>query len=362
MILHLNNAKTWRGGEQQLAYLVLGLKQKKIPQLVIGQPNSELQKRIADKVEFIPLKTRGEYDIFAAYEIYKICKERGVKLIHTHTGGSHGIGLLVKYFWKDVFLLVSRRVDFHINQNFFSKRKYLSDKVDYFLCVSDRIKEVLLEDGIHPEKLITVHSGIDLDKFKNYKLQKNIREELGVSKDTILIGNVAALVDHKDQKTLLRAISKMESKKKYKVLILGAGELENELKSLSKELNLEDKVFFLGFKPNILDYYFSFDIFVMSSKEEGLGTAILDAMAVGLPIASTSGGGISEILGTRVGSFLVNVGDSNSLAKSLDNLVEDKKRRELFGKKNKIEVKKFSVENTIQKTYEIYLSLLGTLE
>ena len=362
MILHLNNAKTWRGGEQQLAYLVQGLKQKKIPQIVVGQPGSELQKRISDKVEFIPLKTRGEYDIFAAYKIYKLCKQRGVKLIHTHTGGSHGIGLLVKFFLKNVFLLVSRRVDFHINKNYFSKKKYFSNQIDYFLCVSDRIKEVLLEDGILPEKLITVHSGIDLEKFKSYNLQKNIKEELGISKDTVLIGNVAALVDHKDQKTLLKAISNMKTKKKFKVLILGSGELENNLKELSKELRLEDQILFLGFKSNILDYYFSFDIFVMSSKEEGLGTAILDAMAVGLPIASTSGGGISEILGTGVGSFLVDVGDYKSLANCLDKLVDDKKLRELFGKKNKVEVKNFSIEKTIQKTYEIYLSLLGTLE
>ncbi len=360
MILHLNNAKTWRGGEQQLYYLATGLAKKNIPQIVIGKPGSELESRLKDKVEFIPVNMKNEYDLFSVWKIKKICEEREVKLIHTHTANSHSIGLLTKLFLPKLFLLVSRRVDFPISKNPLSKRKYLSEKVDYFLCVSNKIKEVLYKDGVNPKKLLTVHSGIDLEKFPNHQTEIDIRNEHGISEDTILIGNVAALVDHKDQATLIRAIPMIKTKNKFMFMIIGEGELEQDLKYLAKELRVEDKIIFTGYKKNILDYYKAMNIFTLTSKEEGLGTSILDAMSASLPIIATRGGGIAEMLEKNSGSFLENIGDYTSLTKDFIKLIESEKLRKEFGKLNKEKVKEFSVENTIEKTLQIYNSLLRT--
>lgn len=358
MILHLNNAKTWRGGEQQLYYLIMGLAERKIPQLLICQPNSELEKRIDNQIPVNSISMLGEYDIFAAKKIAKIIKSNNVKLIHTHTGAAHGLGILTKLYAPNVKLVVSRRVDFHINTNPLSKRKYYSNKIDYFLTVSNRIKEVLIEDGINPEKVITVYSGIDLKKFETSGNKENLINEFDIKKDTVVIGNIAALVDHKDQETLLRAIPYIQSEKDFRFFLVGAGELETKLKNLAKELKIEDKVTFTGFRNDIIDFYSLLDIFTLTSKEEGLGTSVLDAMTNSLPIVATNGGGIGEMLQDQKGSLLANVGDYMKLAENYSTLINNPSLRKEYGNKNKELVKAFSIENTIQKTIQVYNSLL----
>ncbi|HNB98292.1 MAG TPA: glycosyltransferase, partial [Leptospiraceae bacterium] len=253
--MHLNNSRTWRGGEQQLYYLVCGLAERKIPQILIGQPNSELESRISEKVKFFPIKMKGEYDLIAAYKIAKIAKENQVKLIHTHTGATHGLALLAKFFFPSPKLVVSRRVDFHINKNPLSLRKYYSKRIDYFLTVSNRIKEVLIEDGVRPEKVVTVYSGIDLNKFKEAGNRNKLLKEFNIPSDTVIIGNVAALVDHKDHETMLRSIALIQTEKKFIFFLVGAGELETKLKNLVMELGISDKVVFTGFRNDIKDFY-----------------------------------------------------------------------------------------------------------
>ncbi|MBK7055073.1 MAG: glycosyltransferase [Leptospiraceae bacterium] len=358
MILHLNNSRTWRGGEQQLYYLINGLAEKNIPQILIGQPGSELESRIGNKIPFFPIRMLGEYDLLAARKIVKIVKENNVKLIHTHTGAAHGLGLMTKVFLPQLKLVVSRRVDFHINKNPLSKQKYHSQKIDYFLTVSNRIKEVLIEDGVDPEKVVTVYSGIDLTKFAEPGDKKKLLQEFQLSKDTVIIGNVAALVDHKDHETLLRAVPRIQTEKNYIFFIVGAGELESKLKTLTKELGIEDKVIFTGFRNDIKDFYALFDIFTLTSKEEGLGTSVLDAMANKLPIVATNGGGIGEMLQDGKGSLLASVGDYTKLAEHYTRLIDNPTLRTEYGKKNKESVKAFSIENTIQKTILVYNSLL----
>jgi glycosyltransferase involved in cell wall biosynthesis len=358
MILHLNNSRTWRGGEQQLFYLVKGLLVRNIPQIIIGQPNSELEARIGNLIPFFPIKMLGEYDLLAAKKIANIAKEKKVQLIHTHTGATHGLGLLTKLFLPKLKLVVSRRVDFHINKNPLSRRKYFSDKIDYFLTVSNRIKEVLIEDGVEPEKIVTVYSGIDLNKYSIEGNKKKLVDEFFIDKDTIVIGIVAALVEHKDHETLLRAVSRIDTSKKFIFILVGAGELEPKLKILTRNLGIEDKIIFTGFRNDIQDFYALFDIFTLTSKEEGLGTSVLDAMANNLPIVATNGGGIGEMLEHGKGALLAGVGDYSALATHYKKLIESPSLRNDYGKRNKESVKAFSIENTIQKTLLVYNSLL----
>ncbi|MCE9499141.1 MAG: glycosyltransferase, partial [Leptospira sp.] len=192
MILHLNTSGTWRGGEQQLLYLALGLKKNNIRQVVAGQPGSELEKKcIESEIQFLAVRMRAEIDFFAVLQLRKFLSENPVKLIHVHTAKAHSIALLVKLKFPDVRLFVSRRVDFHINKNPLSKLKYFSEKNDLFLTVSERIKEVLIEDGIDAEKIVTVYSGIDLSRFRKLPSSAGLRKEFGIDPKTILIGNVA---------------------------------------------------------------------------------------------------------------------------------------------------------------------------
>jgi glycosyltransferase involved in cell wall biosynthesis len=360
LILHINTAKTWRGGEQQLFYLAMGLKKTDFPQIIVGLPHSVLEAKCKEEsLPFVPVSIFGEWDIFAGKKIATIAKKNGIQLIHTHTAKAHSIGLLAKFFYPSLKLIVSRRVDFSIRKNHFSKRKYFSAKNDMFLCVSNQVKKILLEDGVNPEKLLTVHSGIDLKKFSSMPDPSLIRSEFSISDNQIIIGNVAALVDHKDQETLLKSIPHIQTNIPFVFMIVGSGELESKLKLLAKELQVEDKVIFTGYRTDVLSFLSAFDIFTLTSKEEGLGTSVLDAMASNLPLVVTDGGGIGEMVEHEKGGFVSRVGDSMSLAKAYSILIERQDLREKFAKFNLKQVKQFSVNETIKKTIQVYKTFIN---
>ncbi|MCB1177326.1 MAG: glycosyltransferase [Leptospiraceae bacterium] len=358
MILHINTAKTWRGGEQQLLYLAEGLHKRNIPQVVVGLPDSELQSRVGD-IPFEPVNIKGEWDIFSAFKIIKLINKYNIKLIHTHTARAHTIGLFIKIFKPKLILVVSRRVDFSIKKNLGSKLKYYSPKNNIFLAVSGKIREILVEDGVDPEKVITVYSGINLKKFDAKVNIAKLKKEFNLSRNTIIVGNIAALVDHKDQKTLLKAFSLIPSLKNIKLFILGEGELEEELKALARDLHLGDRVIFTGFRKDVPEFLKLFDIFTLTSKEEGLGTTILDAMCNSLPIVATSAGGIGEMIDHEEGGYLAEPKDSVRIAEYIEKLASEKSLRTKFGKYNLKNVEKFSVENTILKTIDVYSNFLG---
>ena len=359
MILHLNTASSWRGGERQSLFLAEGLKKRNIPQIIVGVPGSELEKRAKDNFTFIPLKMRGEWDVSSVLSLIKIIKNNNIKLIHTHTARAHTIALIAKYIYPNFSLVVSRRVDFHINKNIFSKMKYTSSLVDLFLTVSNRIKDILIEDGVDPEKIITVYSGIDPLPFKTKKSITHLKKEFSIPPKTTVIGNIAALVDHKDQETLIKAVALLPSSLKFKLLIVGEGELEAHLKSIVKALNLEDKVIFTGFRTDIPDLLRLFHIFALTSKEEGLGTSVLDAMMCQLPLVVTKGGGIPEMVDHEKGGYLAEVKDIIKIYEYLQILIKDTNLRKQLGTYNGSAVKKFFINATIEKTIYVYSSLLG---
>lgn len=359
MILHLNTASTWRGGERQALYLAEGLKKRNIPQIIVGLPGSELESRSKDLFNFIPLAMRGEWDLSSVLALIEIIKNNNIKLVHTHTARAHAIALMAKFLYPNFFLVVSRRVDFHINKNFFSKLKYTSGLIDLFLTVSNKIKDILIYDGVAPEKIITVYSGIDPILFKNKKSIAHLKEEFQISPKTIIIGNIAALVDHKDQETLIKAVSLLPASLKFKLLIVGEGELESHLKSLVKSLNIEDRVLFTGFRTDIPELLRLFDIFALTSKEEGLGTSVLDAMINLLPLVVTKGGGIPEMVDHEKGGYLAEVRDIKKIYEYLEILIKDSALRKKFGTYNSNAVKKFYINTTIEKTIYAYSSLLG---
>ncbi len=362
-IAHLNTAHTWRGGEQQVLYLASLIQKHGGRQIVIGQPNSELEKKCAENsIPFRAVKIRGEWDILSAGRIVKIIKENKISLLHTHTARAHAVGLMVKKRCPEICLVVSRRVDFPVSGNFFSRRKYLTPLVDRYLAISENVRQVLIEGHVPASRIRIAYSGIDLSRFSKMPDPSYLRKEFRIRPGDIVAGNVAALTDHKDQKTLLDAFSLVRKKKpaneKIRLFILGEGELRESLLAQTRLLGLENAVVFTGFRTDVLSFLSLFDIFVMSSKEEGLGTSVLDAMASGLPVVATCGGGIPEMIDHGQGGLLCNVGDAAGLGDGIDKLADSAQLRKKYAKYNLQKVKKFSCESTFHSTIEAYAELL----
>ena len=147
--------------------------------------------------------------------------------------------------------------------------------MDAFICASNFIREMLIDDGLPADRLTVVYEGIDLERIAAAP-EIDIHKEFWLPHGAPIVGNVAALVPHKGQRHLIDAAALVLQKvPDARFLIVGAGELEASLRHQVKRLNLEKHIIFTGFRPDVLSLHKAFDFYVMSSVTEGLGTSAL---------------------------------------------------------------------------------------
>jgi glycosyltransferase involved in cell wall biosynthesis len=176
-----------------------------------------------------------------------------------------------------------------------------------------------------------------------------------------VVGNVAALVPHKGQRYLIDAAHLVVQRvPDARFIILGEGELREHLEKQVHEHHLEKHVLLPGFRTDVLGCIRSFDLFVMSSVTEGLGTSLLDAMAASRPIVATTAGGIPEIVEDNVNGLLVPPRDAHELAAAIVRALKDAPLRERLGAAGFARVnERFTVEQMVAETAAAYRRILG---
>jgi glycosyltransferase involved in cell wall biosynthesis len=250
-------------------------------------------------------------------------------------------------------LVASRRVDFHIKRNAFSRWKYR--QVDRFVCASETIRRMLVGDGIPDDRTTTVHEGIDIERVAaTPALDPHV--EFWLPHGAPVVGNVAALVPHKGQRHLIAAAALVVREvPDARFIILGEGELRPALEKQIRDLRLDKHVILGGFRPDVLSLHKGFDLFVLPSVTEGLGTSLLDAMACGKAIVATEAGGIPEVVAHDVTGLLVPPRDERTLAAAIVLLLKEPERRAAMGRAGEERVRRFfSAERMVQETLAVY--------
>ena len=355
-IAHINTEKTWRGGEQQMMNLVACLAELGHTNVCFARTGSALADRLkAAQISTYEFRPVFEWDVFSAKKLSGWMKKEKIDLVHVHSSHAMVQAALSRCF-HEIPMIATRRVDFHINKNPFSRWKY--SRMDRVVAISDAVRKILLQDGIPSEKIVVVKSGVDAKQLsKVVPLTKN---EMGFSDDTILLGQVAALADHKDQPTLLAAISLLKPKfPKLRVALIGDGSLRSSLETLARQLNISDVIRFLGFRANVHSYLAGFDYFCLSSKEEGLGTSLIDAMLLRVPVIATRAGGIPELIEDGVTGFLSTPQNPVELATSIEKAL----RADVVEKQRLIEnayrqALNFTAEATATQMEQVYRQIL----
>jgi glycosyltransferase involved in cell wall biosynthesis len=360
-VLHVDTELTWRGGQQQAIYLFQSMCRLLYDSLMICQPGSAIEKYCIDhKLPYHSLKFSNELDFVSGLKLSMISHKYKTTILHLHSGHSVSWGLWAKLFNPKLKLIVTRRVDFSIRKNIVSLFKYNNRFINKIVCISEKIQEVLINDGIKKEKLVVIRSGIDVDKFTNLSRNSAFRKRWGIPEDSILIGTVAALVGHKDYPNLLNAAKIVcNTYDNVYFMAVGDGELLQSMKSLAITLGIEKRFIFTGFQKQVPEFLIEFDIFVLASKMEGLGTSVLDAMAAGLPIVATQAGGIPEMINHNINGYLVDVNDSISLAHGITILIQDKTLRDLMISNSKSLVMNFHKDITCASNLKLYREVLN---
>lgn len=355
-VIQLSSEGSWRGGEQQIAYLIGELKKKGVESIAIVKSKSSFETYCKENgIKHYSLPFQNSIDLYTAWKLRSIARKELASVVHIHSSKSHSIAVLSTLIGLRAPLILSRRVDFELSDTWFSIWKYNHSNIKKILCVSDAIAKIVKPHLREPQKCITVHSGIDTQKFTQLPGENLLRKEYSLDKETLLIGNTSALAGHKDYFTFIDTIAILHEKhKKIKAFIIGKGPLEKELREYVTKKNLANTIIFTGFRSNIVQLLPSLDIFLITSTEEGLGTSILDAFAARVPVVATEAGGIPEMVLHEETGMLAKPKDSRTLASYIDRLIESPDCRKKIVENAYKKVLTFSKEVTAEKTLSVY--------
>jgi glycosyltransferase involved in cell wall biosynthesis len=370
--LHIDTARTWRGGQNQVLLTVNGLRAMGQRAALVAHPDGELRRRAAEGLELIPIAPKSEMDLTAAWRLSRIMRQLGPDVIHAHD--AHGVAMAALALSlggassyqnerggarRGPAFVVSRRVDFHLQGNSFSRWKHR--QADCFIAASEAIRQMLVADGVPADRTVTVHEGIDVDHVVAAP-PVSIHETFWLPHHAPVVGNVAALEPHKGQRHLVEAAHLVvRQMPDARFVILGEGALREHLERQVREYHLEKHVLLPGFRTDVLGCIKGFDVFVLSSVTEGLGTSLLDAMACRRAIVATRAGGIPEVVEDGVTGLLVPPRDHGAMADAIVGLLNDEERRRQMGEAGFARVSaRFTVERMVAETAAVYARVAGT--
>lgn len=360
-ILHISSPLSWRGGEQQIAYLQAELAVKGIFQIIVCPLDSVMESYCKEhNIRYVSVKKRSSVDLGFAKAVKQICVDENINLMHAHDSHAHTFGVLSKVFYNNpANTILSRRVDFSVKKSWFSTFKYNHTSIKKIVCVSDAIKQIMLPAIADKSKLTVVHSGIDFAKFSTKKTSR-LRTEYSLDPTLPIIANVGALAQQKDYFTFIDTAVILKQKGiKANFLGIGEGAQRAQIVAYAKDKGVADNFTLTGFRKDIAALFSEIDILLFSSETEGLGTTILDAFATKVPVVATDAGGIPELVKHLETGYLGKVKNPESLAEGVALLLNKPETKTQWVENAYRFVQNFSKAETAAKTLAIYREVLG---
>ncbi len=356
-VLHLSSERTWRGGEQQIAYLILELIKKGIDCRVACKKGSAFEEWCeTNDIPYISLGYKNELDIITASKIKAYCNKNTINITHIHSSHSHAMAVWSSILGNKSKLILSRRVDFPIKNNLFSKLKFNYKGIKRIVSISGKIQDILEKDIKNKTILRTVYSGIDINRFKNSQNTGKLHSEFGLNKDCKIVANISAIAPHKDYRTFVDTIDEIiKTKSNIHFLIIGDGPCRNEIECYVSSKQLSDKITLTGFRNDIPEIIQEIDVFLMTSETEGLGTTILDAFANKVPVVATNAGGIPEAVINEKTGLISNIKDYKALAKNVNRILDDDTlAKTLTESAHKHLLRNFTIEKMARGNIDVY--------
>ena len=354
-VVHVDSARGWRGGQNQALLTALGMAARGHDVTVACQAGGTLAERArAAGLAVRELAFRGDLSPTAVLALAAAMRESRPDVVQLHDPHAVSAGLLARRLAGPAALVATRRVDFALRGPL-SRRKYAA--CDRVIAVSQAIAGVLGRGGLAAERVRVVYEGVP-DRSALPGGREALRD-LGIPEDAPVVGNVAALTGHKDQATLLEAAAKVVTRvPEARFVIVGEGELRGRLEARSRDLGLERRCVFAGFRADLDRLIPAFTVFCLSSHMEGLGTSLLDAMAFGVPVVATAAGGIPEAVQDGITGRLAPPRQPDALAAALLEALDDPGRRAAWGRAGRRRYEeRFTADRMIDATLAVYAEL-----
>jgi len=359
--LQVDTARTWRGGQAQVQHLVMGLRERGHRTELAARGDGELYRRMTEGLDLIELSPRNEIDLASAWRLSRVLKQLAPDIVHAHDPHAVAMAstaLSIASPPGNPPLVTTRRIEYRIAHNSFSKWKY--SRVDCFIAISEAVRERLVADGIPRAKTTVVHDGVDVKRIVALE-PANVHAMLYLPIHAPIVGNVGALVAQKDQHHLIEAAAiVVRAVPDVRFVIVGDGELRQPLEEHIHRKHLERHVFLAGFRTDVLEMIKGFDLFALSSLHEGMASSLLDAMAASRAAVATAVGGVPEAMADGETGFLVPPRDPGAMAERIIQLLRDDALRARMGKAALARVREhFTVDHMVDGTLAAYERLLA---
>jgi glycosyltransferase involved in cell wall biosynthesis len=348
-VLHLDSGRKWRGGQRQVLLLAKGLERRKHAPIILAPPDSPLltRARVAG-LEAEPVPMRTDWDLIAARAVRARIQELGADIVHAHDARAHAIARVSLIGLAYPPLVVTRRVPFVPKA---ARIKY-GNRVTRFIAVSVAVSDAMVEAGIGRDRILVVHSGVE--DPPSGLVARDWRAELGWPSDSVICGVVGAMTVEKGVADLAEIATKLspEVRDRARILLLG-GERRGRLKLGGAD------AFSAGFIEDIIPAVAGMDVLWHPARAEGLGTAVIDAMALGVPPVAFAVGGISEVVENETNGLLVSAADIDGFSKAASRLIGDRTLRTRLAKAAAERARVFSAAAMTQQVEAVYYQLLS---
>ncbi|RME75365.1 MAG: glycosyltransferase family 1 protein [Planctomycetota bacterium] len=340
-ILEVNTEKTWRGGERQTLYNILGFLKKGHQVHLLARRGGPLAMK-SRKETGIPV-----FEVSSLLGAWWFLVRHGSKydIVHVQTARTQSVAILAKSFYQRP-VVYTRRSNFFPKTGLFSKWKY--EKTDCLSANSYHIGEVLHSFGIQKE-VIVLREVVEEEELDRERAE-NLKKKLGIENKKIL-ATAGALVPHKDPFNMIHAISELYQKRQdFVFLHFGDGEMRDAVEKEIQRCGLEKVFLLMGFHEKVQDFYSIFDVFVMSSDGEGTPNTVLDAFLYKVPVVATRAGGTPEILEGR--GILCPIKDPKALALGIEQILDSPELSQEYVEKAYAYVKE---HHSLEKVTQDYL-------
>jgi len=363
-ILYLTNHLNIGGISSYALTLASGMRKRGHNVYIASSGGQLLSRFIAEGVVYIPIpiKTKSEVSykvLISKFKLLKYIKEDNIEIIHANTRVTQVLSFLIQRTYGKPYVSTCH--------GFFKKRffrKIFPCWGNKVIAISESVKEHLIRDfKVKEEDIRVIHNGIDIDKFnpiQNPKLKIDVKKKLGLSEGPV-IGIIARLSEEKGHIHLIKAMQEVITRiPRAQLLIVGEGRMREELVNLTKEMGLEKSAFFLPSVTDTQEVLSSMDLFVLPSLKEGLGLALMEAMACGLAVVGSDVGGIKSLIQNRYNGLLVRPADSRELSYAILELLQNPDKAKSLGSNARIFINQnFSQEKMVLETEKLYLECLN---
>jgi len=331
----------------------------------------EVARRCGVRVVTIPALVRRISpisDILALYDLTRLIQKEKPDVVHTHTSKAGILGRLAARIAGSATIVHTPHGHVFyghfgpvLSKIFLWIEKLFAPLTDRIVALTSGENRDYIDLNVYPrEKLIQIHSGVDVGKFRQVS-EGTVEKKrfLGINQDGLVVGFIGWLLPIKGPMHLLKAMATVwQNHDNTNLLLIGKGDLDLELRAEAMKMSVNGRVNFFGWRSDIDAIMPLLDILVLPSLNEGMGRVLVEAMAAGKPIVASNVGGIPDLVQHEYNGLLVPPADEKALAAGIMQLINNPEKAKLMGQRGRERCHQFSVEAMTEKIDRLYLELL----